>query len=49
MPGSSASFIGGVMRGEFRSDLAADDIVWHMAGSNQASGEYRGHDDQRHD
>ena len=40
-------FIAGVMRGEFRGDLAAADVVWHMAGHNQVSGEYRGHEGVR--
>ena len=37
-------FLGGLMQGEFRSDLAADDIVWHMGGTSQVGGEYHGHE-----
>ena len=37
-------FLEGVLTGEFRKELVADDIVWHMGGNNQVSGDYRGHD-----
>ena len=38
-------FLEAVFRGgEFRGDLAVEDIVWHFAGDSPVGGEYRGHD-----
>jgi uncharacterized protein len=37
-------FLEGVFQGEFRSEFVADDVVWHMGGRNQVSGDYSGHD-----
>ncbi|CAN5751078.1 hypothetical protein BH23CHL7_BH23CHL7_17360 [soil metagenome] len=37
-------FLEGVLTGEFRSHLVADNVVWHVGGRNQISDDYRGHD-----